>query len=199
MQPSNPLIISSGVASLSRKFLPCAPTRRTERGDGSLVRVWPGACVLHLRLAHLSQRGLARSRLFRRAQTCGATDFWWAITAEHYPRRCTLDLSRSRSYTRRCQERSNFGEAAQLDEARMLLHVGTLGLALLTPSRRLSPVASQLSQRTCSPQMIGSMDRLLDTFRSPDPSELPGVCTHCYPLVAARPQALTCATGPIVP
>ena len=90
-------------------------------------------------------------------------------------------------------------EAAQLDEARMLLHVGTLGLALLTPSRRLSPVASQLSQRTCSPQMIGSMDRLLDTFRSPDPSELPGVCTHCYPQVAARPQALTCATGPIVP
>ena len=90
-------------------------------------------------------------------------------------------------------------EAAQLDEARMLLHVGTLGLALLTPSRRLSPVASQFSQRACSPQMIGSMDRLLDTFRSPDPSELPGVCTHCYPQVAARPQALTCATGPIVP
>ena len=90
-------------------------------------------------------------------------------------------------------------EAAQLDEARMLLHVGTLGLALLTPSRRLSPVASQWSQRTCSPQMIGSIDRLLDTLRTPDASELPGVCTHCYPQVAARPQALTCATGPIVP
>ena len=75
MQPSNPLIISSGVASLSRKFLPCAPTRRAERGDGSLVRVWSGACVLHLRLAHLRQRELARSRLFPRAQTCGAKDF----------------------------------------------------------------------------------------------------------------------------
>ena len=82
MQPSNPLIISSGVASLSRKFLPCAPTRRAERGDGGLVRVWPGACVLHLRLAHLRQRELARSRLFRRAQTCGAKDFW-GDTADH--------------------------------------------------------------------------------------------------------------------
>ena len=90
-------------------------------------------------------------------------------------------------------------EAAQLDEARMLLHVGTLGLALLTPSRRLSPVASQLSQRTCSPQMIGGIDRLLDTLRTPDASTLPGVCTHCYPQDAARPQALTCATGPILP
>ena len=56
-----------------------------------------------------------------------------------------LDSIRFRSYTRRCQERSNFAKR-QLDEARMLLHVGTLGLALLTPSRRLSPVASQLSQ-----------------------------------------------------
>lgn len=81
----------------------------------------------------------------------------------------------------------------------MLLCVGTLGLALLTPSRRLSPVTSQLSRRTCSPQMIGGIDRLLDTLRSPDASELPGVCIHCYPQVAARPQALTCATGPIVP
>ena len=96
-------------------------------------------------------------------------------------------------------ERLQLREAPQLDEARMLLHVGTLGLALLTPSRRLSPVASQWSQRTCSPQMIGSIDRLLDTLRTPDASELPGVCTHCYPQVAARPQALTCATGPIVP
>ena len=90
-------------------------------------------------------------------------------------------------------------EAAQLDEARMLLHVGTLGLALLTPSRRLSPVASQLSQRTCSPQMIGSMDRLLDAFRSPDPSELPGVCTHCYPPSRCAPAGPDVRDRPIVP
>ena len=121
-----------------------------------------------------------------------------AITAEHVGSFLFRQIFR-RYPLPEDSERLQLREAPQLDEARMLLHVGTLGLALLTPSRRLSPVASQLSQRACSPQMIGSMDRLLDTFRSPDPSELPGVCTHCYPQVAARPQALTCATGPIVP
>ena len=65
-------------------------------------------------------------------------------------------------------------EAAQLDEARMLLHVGTLGLALLTPSRRLSPVASQLSQRSHDKQEKYSSGRT----RFQEMRQLPGLISR---------------------